>query len=200
MPSRIGELVITELMIDPKTLLDSAGEWFELYNPNAYELDLRGCEIDDGSKNRHELTTSIRAPARRYVTIARQSAPGFVPDGVAPISLGNTADSLAVRCAGVEIDRVSYDKAAGYAWTSGASLALDAERVDARENDSANAWCSGRDSYGPELGTPGRGNPACDPLALDAGVQPNSDAEPAESGPEAAEAPGEAEPEPMGMP
>ncbi|MEY4578214.1 MAG: hypothetical protein RL701_2917, partial [Pseudomonadota bacterium] len=67
----------------------------------------------------------------------------------------------------------SYDKAAGYTWASGASLSLDAERLDARSNDSASAWCAGRDSYGPELGTPGRSNPACDPLASDAGVQPD---------------------------
>ncbi|MEY4581771.1 MAG: hypothetical protein RL701_6474, partial [Pseudomonadota bacterium] len=146
LPTRTGELVITELMIDPKMLSDSAGEWFELYNPNTYELDLRGCEIDDGAKNRHELTTSLRAPAQRYITIARQSTPGFAPDGVAPISLGNSADSVALRCAGVEIDRVSYDKAAGYTWASGASLSLDAERLDARSNDSASAWCAGRDS------------------------------------------------------
>jgi hypothetical protein len=161
MPSKHGELVISELMIDPKSSSDTAGEWFELYNPNDYELDLRGCEIDDGGKSPHALALSLRAKPHAYVTIARQHGPGFTPDGTASLSLTNSADSLALRCAGVELDRVSYDKAAGYPVTSGASLALDPGRLDATQNDVAEAWCAGSTSYGPELGTPGGANPPC---------------------------------------
>jgi hypothetical protein len=161
MPSRRGELVISELMIDPRTASDSEGEWFELYNPNAYELELRGCEIDDGGKSPHPVAHPLRALATAYVTIARQRSLGFAPDATASFSLSNAADSLALRCAGVEIDRVSYDKAAGYALPSGASLALDPGRLDASQNDMPDAWCAASASYGPELGSPGRANAPC---------------------------------------
>jgi hypothetical protein len=61
----------------------------------------------------------------------------------------------------VELDRVSYDKSAGFPVVPGASLSLDPRQLDALQNDSASAWCTGSATYGPELGTPGRANPPC---------------------------------------
>ena len=44
-----GQLVISEIM--PDSLLDAPdlGEWFELVNPTAMPLDLRGCELATGA-------------------------------------------------------------------------------------------------------------------------------------------------------
>jgi hypothetical protein len=157
----VGQLVITELMIDPKTLTDDEGEWIELANITQTEFDLMGCALDDGSKAPHSLMTSMRVPPRAYVTIARNAQPGFMPDYTESLSLTNSADTVALRCGDHEIDRVAYAKSAGFPIQSGASLALDPARLDALANDDATAWCSGRESYGPELGSPGRPNPAC---------------------------------------
>jgi hypothetical protein len=168
-PSRPGQLVITEIMVDPKTLSDSDGEWFELQNVSDTAFDLQGCVIDDGAKEPRLVSTRLVVQASAYLTVARHEQPGFTPGYVATISFTNTADTLAVRCGEVEIDRVAYDKAQGFAVVAGASLSLDATKTTAEHNDAASAWCAARASYGPELGTPGQPNPGCD-SEEDAGV------------------------------
>ena len=179
-PTRAGDLVITELMIDPKTLTDNEGEWIELYNATSAELELRECELDDGSKSPHVISQAVRIGQGGYITLARQAMPGFMPSLVMPLSLTNSQDTVAVRCHGVEIDRVSYDARAGSAVQSGASLSLDPGQQSAQQNDQLSAWCAAASSYGPELGSPGQPNPACDPEAMDAGMQPEPEPEPEE--------------------
>jgi len=181
-PAQPGELVITELMIDPKTLSDAQGEWVELYNPNAYELTLHGCELDDGGKTPRPFAGAPRLAPHVYATVARTAEPGFTADAVVALSLTNTADVLVLRCGGHEIDRVTYDKAQGYPIESGASLALDPARIGAWDKDDPAAWCAGRDSYGPERGTPGRANPPCQLEDTDAGGLPD-EPEPSETSP-----------------
>jgi hypothetical protein len=168
-PTQAGSLVISEIMVDPKTLSDSQGEWVEFENLTDEAFDLQGCELDDGGKTPHSIASSLPIAARGYATIARSEQAGFTADYVASVSFTNTADSVVLRCQGVEIDGVHYDKAAGFPLVSGASLSLDPAHADATDNDAANAWCAARDSYGPELGTPGRPNPDCS-SDLDAGV------------------------------
>lgn len=173
-PSQPGQFVITELMIDPATLSDSEGEWIELYNTTRDTFDLRGCELDDGGKSAHAIATSLRVEPHAYLTIARSTQPGFAPSYVATLSLTNSADTVALRCAGIEIDRVRYDKSAGYPIEPGASLALDPAHLDATDNDRADVWCASSESYGPERGTPGRANPSCSAGQDDAG-EPDPD-------------------------
>ena len=168
MPSRAGQLVITEIMVDPKTLSDTDGEWFELQNVTNAAFDLQGCDIDDGGKDLRPIATSTVVQPGAYATIARREDPGFVPSYVANISFTNGADTLALRCSGVDVDRVAYDKANGFPLLAGASMALDPGKTRADANDDASAWCAARESYGPELGTPGASNVPCD--TDDAGV------------------------------
>jgi len=200
-PARAGDLVISELMVDPKTSTDNEGEWLELYNASGKELELRGCELDDGSKTPHALAQSVRIGSAAYLTLARHPAPGFTPGAVVALSLSNNMDSVAVRCGGVEIDRVSYDGRAGSELHSGASLALDPGSLGATQNDAPSAWCAGRMSYGPELGSPGRPNPPCHEVEPDAGAEPppaeDTEEEPPADAPEPDEPePEESEPEP----
>jgi hypothetical protein len=155
-------VLITELMIDPDALPDADGEWLELYNTTDTELELRDCQLDDGGKSTHALSAALRIDKGGYFTIARSAAPGFKPDAILPVSLTNSADSVAVVCHGMEIDRVSYDRAAEFVIKPGVSLALDRSMLDdARLNDDASAWCEGRDAYNTDLGSPGRENPSC---------------------------------------
>lgn len=177
-PLHVGDLVITELMIDPKTLTDNEGEWIELYNTTQEALELRGCELDDGSKSPHAISQMLHVAATGYITLARQASPGFMPSAVMPLSLTNSQDAVAIRCNGVEIDRVHYDARAGSPLSSGASLALDPGELSAAGNDPLDAWCAATESYGPELGSPGRANPPCHPDVPDAGTEPDSEPEP----------------------
>lgn len=153
-----GDLIITELMIDPKTLSDTQGEWIELYNASGATIELRDCQLDDGAKSLHDIPAALVEPGA-YFTLAREAEPGFVADLVVPLSLTNTADSVAIICRGQEIDRVSYD--AEFAIKAGVSLALDPEQLDASANDLASAWCQGSTEYATDLGSPGQANPSC---------------------------------------
>jgi|GEM_PF-6797076 len=157
---RAGDLIITELMIDPKALTDAEGEWIELYNATDSMLELRDCQLDDGDDSLHEIPAVLVEPGA-YFTIAREADPGFHADLVVPLSLTNSADRVAIICQGHEIDRVSYDHAADFAIKPGASLALDSEQLDTHANDSASAWCEGHDPYAEDLGSPGLANPSC---------------------------------------
>jgi hypothetical protein len=160
-PGRAGQLVISELMSNPAALRDDDGEWIELYNPSASEsVALDGCTLDDGSATK-ALAAGVRVAPLGYATLARSAQVGFVPTQLLSFSLGNTDDSVALICGGVEIDRVSYG--AGFPLAAGASMSLTATALDAIANDDANAWCLGTepDASG-ERGTPGAANPPCE--------------------------------------
>lgn len=160
-PSRAGALVISELMVDPKKVSDAAGEWFELYNPGPEALDLGGCSIADGSAQLHAIEAHVRVPPQGFVSVARSAAPGFVPHVTATFSLKNGADVLEIACGGVVVDRVQYDKTAGFPVAAGVAMSLDARHLHADANDAGSAWCLAAEMYDSDLGSPGRANPAC---------------------------------------
>jgi hypothetical protein len=172
-----GDLIISELMIDPKALSDAEGEWIELYNATDATLELRGCQLDDGAESLHEIP-AVLVEAGAFLTIAGEAEPGFSADLLVPLSLTNSADSVAILCQGLEIDRVSYDKAAEFAIAPGLSLALDPAELDAHANDAASAWCAGMDAYATDLGSPGQPNPSCH----DAEWEPDAEDEPHDAG------------------
>lgn len=152
-----GAVVVSEVMSDPSLLGDTQGEWFELHNPSDRSIDLQGCVVDDGGTLRIVAEPFLIAP-RSHVTIARGTSPGFVPDRVMPMSLGNDADVLAISCDGVEIDRIVYGP--GFPLRAGTSMSLD-PGADASSNDDAGAWCFAELPYALGFGTPGAPNPAC---------------------------------------
>jgi len=165
-PKHAGDIVITEIMFDPAGRRDDDGEWVELWNAlDAQPLSLEGCVLDDGGTTPRPLSAFVIDPLA-YATIGRGEGAGFLPDLVAPITLTNTADTVALLCDGVEIDRVRYDKS--FPLRSGASLSLDSALQTAIDNDAPSAWCRGVDDYGGDLGTPGASNPSC--TASDAGA------------------------------
>ena len=46
-----GDLVISEVMVDPSAVSDFRGEWFEIYNNTADTVELNGLEVDCGGNN-----------------------------------------------------------------------------------------------------------------------------------------------------
>ena len=62
-----GQIVLSEIMIDPTKVADTAGEWFELFNPFTVAIDLNGLVVKSGTASSFESFT---------VT----GAPGFAPD------------------------------------------------------------------------------------------------------------------------
>jgi hypothetical protein len=159
-PSAGGELVISEVMSNPESVRDDAGEWFELHNPGAEQVfDLAGCAIDDGSASPRAIGGPLRIEPGAFVAIARSAEVDFTPDWTMSFSLGNAADVLALLCDGIVIDRVEYGT--GFPLAPGASASLDPAALDAQANDAAAAWCLAPFAYGAERGSPGDVNPSC---------------------------------------
>jgi hypothetical protein len=173
-PGEVGALVISELMVDPKAVSDAEGEWFELYNPGDAPLDLAGCEIADGSTQRHSIATHVLVEPRGFASIARSARPGFTPSTVATFSLKNGADVLEIICGGVVVDRVAYDKTSGFPVAPGIAMSLDARHLRADANDEGGAWCFAMDAYTSDLGSPGRANFECG-RGEDAGMADDDD-------------------------
>ena len=159
-PSQPGEIVITEVMANPKSLTDSQGEWFEIYNPSASSTyNLRGCEIADDGAAKCVVSVELTLPPLGWATVARNASPGFAPGYVcSSLSLTNAEpDQVIIRCGSTVIDRIAYDKA-----KEATSLALDAANLNAQANDAPSAWCLSTTAYnGEDLGTPGAPNAPC---------------------------------------
>lgn len=162
-PSAPGDVVITELMSNPESVRDDAGEWFELYNAlSDRSLDLAGCAIEDGSAAPRMIAGPLLVAPGDFAVVARSAQVEFAPDWVMSFSLANAADVLALLCDGALIDEVAYG--AGFPLAPGASMALDSAAIDAAANDAAGAWCAAQLAFSADRGTPGAPNPACDDL------------------------------------
>jgi len=163
-----GQIVINEIMQNPSAVLDSAGEWFELYNAGTAEVDLVGWVIKDDGSNTHTLatangTTTIAAGGYLVLGINGNSSEngGVTVDYDYPSnwSLGNSDDEVVLENdAGVEQDRVAYDNGATFPDPNGASMALRATDLD---NNVGDNWCTSPTEWSGSAGdegTPGAAN------------------------------------------
>ncbi|MEC7985800.1 MAG: lamin tail domain-containing protein [Myxococcota bacterium] len=48
---RVGDIIFTEIMLDPSQVSDRTGEWLEMKNLSGYTLDLSGFALRDNGKN-----------------------------------------------------------------------------------------------------------------------------------------------------
>ena len=62
-PSMPGDILITEVMLDPVGVPGDAGRWFELYNPTKTTFDLWGCEQKLDSPKASSLQANSAPPA-----------------------------------------------------------------------------------------------------------------------------------------
>lgn len=164
-----GDLIVSELMIDPDAVADIHGEWIELHNVADVALNLAGCIVHDDGTDAFTLTGEgggVLLEPGDFIILAPDGDAatngGAEVDFVyATMLLDNVADEVVVTCDGVDVDRVAWT-ALGWLLVSGRSLSLDPTRLDAADNDVVGSWCGGVVSYGEgDLGTPGTENPPC---------------------------------------
>jgi hypothetical protein len=164
-------LIITEIMKNPAMVLDSAGEWFEVYNNTAVPMDLYGMVVTDNGSNTFTVLDSVPVPAYGHAVLAKNGDfglnGGLATDYVwtTTFDLSNTDDEIVVTHDGTELDRVEY---ADPDWPddSGAAMSLDIGAYDTTLNDDFRNWCNAEAAYGDgDFGTPGVDNPVCCPDA-----------------------------------
>jgi hypothetical protein len=171
-PAEPGDLVFSELMINPEVVDDELGEWVELYNTAGHPIDVTGYAFHDLDYDSWELTGPFVVPAHGYFVMCAETATdlnGGVPcDGwFQRVSLGgglalaNSPDEVVLtRPDGVEIDRLEYDET----WfTNGVAMGVDPLELDASVNDDPAVWCDQETviALGGEPGTPGEPNDPC---------------------------------------
>ena len=167
-PALFYHVAITEILYDPITLPDAAGEWIEISNLGKAPIPLDELEVISPGGTSY-LGLKAKLMPGGVAVIARFPFPsatpwGLVPDAVASnLLLPNTQGFVEIRIGDAVLDRVEYSVSKGFPDPSGASLSLDNDAYSTEENDSGGAWCVGQLAYAPnELGTPGLPNPHCD--------------------------------------
>jgi hypothetical protein len=158
-----GDLVITEIMANPKAAGEPDGEWLELHVSK--DMDLNGLQA---GKAADKLTMNISSTdclavkAGSYVILAAKADStlnGGLPkvDAEVNLSLSNAGGSIFLGYDGTVLDSVTYGTA-----SEGVSLSLEPTKMTTEANDLAESWCKGQEPYGAgDKGSPGEANPSC---------------------------------------
>ncbi len=165
-----GDLVLSEVMVNPKMVDDSVGEWFEVYNATELTVDLGGLVLSDLGTDTTTVSGAVQVLPGEYALFAVKSSAainGGLPtvDYVwtrTPFRFDNGPDEIVLSYGGLTFDSLSYGPAIGLLASDGASISVDPSALDATLNDDPGAWCAGSASYGlGDLGTPGVENSVC---------------------------------------
>ena len=107
-----GDLQITEVMANPQAVSDTVGEWFEIYNTTANNIDLSGLTLQDSGSNQHVLGEAYIAA--HSVFILGRNGDANVNGGVdvdyvySGFTLSNSTDSIFLIDGTTTIASLSY--------------------------------------------------------------------------------------------
>jgi hypothetical protein len=167
-----GDVVFSEMNVNPEVVEDEVGEWVELFNTSGRSINLNGYTFRDDDQDEWVLQGDLVVAPGGYFVLCANISPetnGGVPcDGHFNrdwegngIALGNGDDELVLtRPDGVEIDWLHYDDT----WyTPGVAIGVHPDHLDGGDNDDPAHWCPQTTiiSTGGEPGTPGMVNDPC---------------------------------------
>lgn len=170
-----GDIVITEVMQNPSFAFDSNGEYFELLNTTASDIDIAGWTVFDNDNDSFVIASCspVIVPAGGYVTLGNNGDTA-VNGGISHaysygdgMFLSNGADEIVLADgAGTEIDRIEYDGGTVWPDPTGSSMSLDVAFLNSTDNDNGANWsvfdCAiGGDPFNSDDGTPGAVNDVC---------------------------------------
>ena len=162
-----GDIVINEIMQNPSAVLDSNGEWFEVYNTTGSAIDIDGWVIKDDGTNTHTINNggSLNVPAGGYLVLCANST--FAANGgvtcdyqYSSFVLANGDDEIVIMEGLVEIDRVNYDGGTNWPAPNGASMEYSVPAAGDTSNNLFSNWHeTDVSTYGDgDYGTPGAKN------------------------------------------
>ncbi len=157
-----GDVIISEILQNP-SLDDDFGEWFEVYNPTANAVNLRGWILRDNDTESHVISpeADLLVQPGEYFVLGKSDSlevnGGVVPDYVfAGFSLANGADEVVLQAGLTVIDEVAYDGGTEFPDPNGASMELISLAFD---NNVGSSWAEALTPFGAgDLGTPGATN------------------------------------------
>ncbi len=163
---RQGEILITEIMVNPEAVSDANGEWFEILNTTDHDLLLNGLALKDAGSNTHILAAagSLVIPGHAYWVLAKNGDPltngGLTANYVYQnFTLSNTSDQIIITAEDATlIDQVSYSGT--WPVVSGASMELHPDYHSFSGNDQPEHWFPAKIPFGSgDKGSPGKSNP-----------------------------------------
>ncbi|MSQ84947.1 MAG: DUF4215 domain-containing protein [Myxococcales bacterium] len=173
----VGDLVISEIMMNGNGGAGDVGEWFEIANVSGKDLDLKGITIAGKPTDKPiEITLSLPLKAGEFAVFG-PSADLTKNGGYKPVQtytqsgfpLSNDVDTITIKLGAVVIDSVSYDTGAKWpAVAAGKAVQLSGDKMDATKNDVKESWCHATAKFGDKayLGTPGMPNTVCGAAVL----------------------------------
>jgi hypothetical protein len=161
-----GDLVITEVQIDPDAVDDWAGQYFEVLNTSDNRVYLDNWVLDSGTDS-HTVDGDLSVAAGGTLVLASRKSStvngGFSGDYQykGDLVLGSTGD-LTLTMGSTVIDRLDWGSGT-WPWATGAAMALDPAYSTESENDDDAWWCAATEEIasGGDLGTPGTANAYC---------------------------------------
>ena len=186
-----GQIIVTEIMVNPKVVSDELGEWIELYNPGELTVDINGWVLRDAGSKKFPLKSAkpLFIPAGSYFVIGASAdktlnggAPvqiGWFQAPPSPFSLSNVSQAdVILEWNGKVIDQVTFSPkgfvctlpnppagcgpSTGFPVVDGKSMQLDPGAYEATKNDDYKNWCESQDAFGDgDWGSPGQANPPC---------------------------------------
>lgn len=172
--ARFGDVIITELMIDPVHTSDDAGEWFELHNTTDRVINLRGWYLHGESGETWQFPSMFKINPGAY-KIVGVNADEFYNGGVKvhvqwnrnKLELDNDGDRLALEVDERTIFDIEYD-ATSWDLVPGASLSLDGDHQDYVYGGNSAYWCAATSELGNgDYGSPVAVNDWCSDLDHD---------------------------------
>ena len=169
-----GDVIVTEFLKDPQGVGDSVGEWIELLNTTASDVDIEGWTLTDLGTNSHLIDVAgagLMIPGGGRIVIGNNSDMGtnggvVVAYQYSGFQLANSDDEIMLTDqSGNPQDEVKYDDGMDWPDSAGMSISLDpaAPQTAAANNDPAN-WCHSSSTIpSGDTGTPNAANDACPP-------------------------------------
>ncbi|GEM_PF-1280471 len=180
---KAGDVIFTELMINPTKVSDKKGEWIELHNTTDKTIDINGWLLKDvGPGHTINSPKPLRIKPGAYIVIGNSDLPKENGNYQAAykysnVSMTNLQGVVALKWKNVVIDSVQYYAKGffcdpknpkpgcqdqGFDIGIGQSLSLDPTAKSHNSNDLADNWCKGKKKYGDgDFGTPAAANPSC---------------------------------------
>jgi len=163
-----GDIIITEIMKNPKAVRDSKGEWFELFNAGSISININNWVIKDNGANSFIINKEgglIINPGE-YMVFGNNADStengGLVTDyNYSGFTLGNAEDEIIIfnEAEILLIDQVIYSGSDNWPDSEGVSMELKPDLFNYLDNDNGENWQSSTELYGDgDFGTPGKAN------------------------------------------